>query len=100
MREPKPFSTMKLYKEHEQRFFSEVVAQGRTYRYHHGDYLYTDVKRVAKKYGIVTEYNSLGTSEYIRYGCFNFTVVSILESTKEQKEQPEPEYFDVNELAI
>lgn len=91
------FSKIKLFKEHEERFFSEVVKVDRTYKYYEGDYLYNDVEDAAKKYGIVINYNTSGSYEYIRYGSYNFTVVS---KSEPDKKQPELQYFDINELAI
>jgi len=92
-------SAKTLYRENEERFFTEVVRVGRTYKYYEGQYLFRDVKKVAETYGVEVRYNTNGTTEYTTFGCFNFTVVS-LQKIKELQSIKEPEFFDINELAF
>ena len=92
-------STKRLYRENEERFFTEVVRVGKTYKYYEGQYIFRDVKKVAEKYGIEVKYNTGGSMEYTVFGCFNFTIVS-LSTSEEPQTFKEPEFFDINELAI
>jgi outer membrane cobalamin receptor len=91
------FSSTKLFYGHEKRFFNQVEVGG-TYRYYYGHYMFDDVKKAAAKNGVIISYNISGSTQYYKYGPYNFTVVSM------PKQEPvktfEPQLFDINELAI
>lgn len=91
------FSRKILYRQHEELFFKSVK-EGQTYKYHWIDYIFDDVEKAAKKYGIEIEYNSSLTNEYYKYGCYSFKIIS---TPFEKVEKPkEVSFFDINELAI
>ena len=93
------FSEGIIFKEYEQKFFS-MVEVGKTYRYDGRAYLFSDLKKAAKKYGVSINYNDSRTIEYFRYGSCNFTVMNIIEMKKIPEVSKQPVMFNVEELAI
>ncbi|MDX1806225.1 MAG: hypothetical protein R3267_04285 [Paenisporosarcina sp.] len=88
------YSSRKLYHEHRDRFFREVQ-EGQVYEYYYGHFLFSDVQKLAGKYGVKIQY--LAREDPRRKGSYSFLVTKVLDKVEVNKE---PQMFDIGELAI
>jgi len=73
----KPFKFKDHLHPHNQHDFFQKVIIGKSYTYSFDDYLFSSVRRLAKKNGVTIKYNSSGTPVYNELGDANFTVIGV-----------------------
>ena len=96
----KAIKMKKLRWESRHNFFIQGFYEGEICRYVYADFMFGDVKILAKKNDVTINYCSPGTEDYKRFGCNCFEITSYPEHLGLRKEEFKPVLFDPATLMI